>query len=197
MKRLSALASLLCLAALGCAPGDEAALTVNGDEVLTVGDLQDQLDDIADDDDFLTTFEGRGAGPGTLSAGFVSSVLSNHVLTHLLAVTLEADGVEVTDEDVAAGEEQLAAATGGSIENIPPSYRETLRELFGSATALRGALGGDDEALQVRISELLLDAEVEVADRYGSWDTETASVIAPEGPVAPPTTLPLAPVPAG
>jgi hypothetical protein len=199
VKRLLVLAAacLLPLALLGCAPGDDAALTVNGDEVLTVGELQDQLDGIGADEDFMTTFDARGAGSETLTAGFVTSVLSNHVLTNLLEAELEAQDVEVTEEDISTGTEQLAGAVGGPVETVPAGYRETLIDLFSYATALKGSLGGDEQALQDRITELLADADVEVDQRYGSWDPETSSVVAPEGPVVVSTTIPVATVPAG
>ena len=198
MKRLLVLAAacLLSLGLLGCAPGAAAALTVNGDEILTVDELQTQLDGIADDEDFMTTFDARGAGEATVSTGFVTSVLSNHVLTRLLETELAAQDVEVTEADNATGTEQLAGAVGGSVEDVPEAYRETLIDLFSYATALQGSLGGDEQALQGRITELLADADVEVNDRYGSWDTATASVVAPEGPVSA-TTLPSPTAPAG
>ncbi len=190
MKRL-ALFAVVALALVGCSADDDAALTVNGDEVLTVAQLEDQLDALADDEDFLTSFDGRGAGDETLSAGFVSSVLSNHVLTAVLQAELEAEGVEVTEEDVAEGTEQLAGAVGGSIENIPASYRELLVDLFASAAALRGSLDDDEAALQERITALLADAEVDVAARYGRWDDASTSVLPPEGPLSVTTTAPL------
>lgn len=190
MKRLALLVAVL-LAVSACSSDDDAALTVNGDDVLTVSALQDQLDELAADDEFLTSFDGRGAGAETLSAGFVSSVLSNHVLTSLLESDLEAEGVEVTEEDVAEGTEQLAGAVGGDVEAIPASYRELLVDLFAYAAALRGHLDGDEAALQERITTLLTEAEVEVAARYGSWDEQGSSVIPPEGPIAATTTTPL------
>jgi hypothetical protein len=188
VKRLALLVAVL-LAVSACSADDDAALTVNG--VLTVSALQDQLDELAADDEFLTSFDGRGAGAETLSAGFVSSVLSNHVLTSLLESDLEAEGVEVTEEDVAEGTEQLAGAVGGDVEAIPASYRELLVDLFAYAAALRGHLDGDEAALQERITTLLTEAEVEVAARYGSWDEQGSSVIPPEGPIAATTTTPL------
>lgn len=199
MKRLRALAVLAAVAfgLAGCAPGDAPVLTVNGAEVLTTDEFQAQLDQLADDEDFLTLTDGRGAGAGTLSSGFVASVLSNEVLDALLVEELEAEGVETTEDDVTTGSEQLAGAVGGPIEDIPSRYRETLVDLFAHAGALRGTLDDDEAALQARITELLADAEVEVAARYGRWDTEQGQVVPPEGPVTPTTTIPPAPVPAG
>jgi hypothetical protein len=186
---IAALAALLAVVAAGCAPDDQAALTVGGEEVLTIGDLQAQLDELAADEDFLTNSDGRGQGEGTLNAGFTAAVLSNHVLNALIAADLAAEGVEVTDEDVAAGTDLLAQQVGGDIEVIPASYRQTLVELFAGFTALSGALGGE-AAAQERAGALLAEAEVEVARRYGRWDPETDSVEPPEGPVTP-TTAPL------
>ena len=194
MKRhlvlITAAVALVTLLATGCAPDEQAALTVNGTEVLTVGELQDQLDQIAEDDDFLTSSDGRGEGAGTLSAGFVAAVLSNHVLNALVAEDLAAEGIEVTEADITEGTELLAQQVGGDVEVIPSDYRELLVELFGGFIALSGSLDDDQAAAQERANALLAEADVEVARRYGRWDAESAEVAPPEGPVTP-TTAPV------
>ncbi len=198
MRRLVpvALVVVLVLAGAACSgTDDDAVLTVNGEEVLTTDEFQAQLDELAEDDDFLTASDGRGAGPGTLSTGFTSAVLSNHVLNAVVAEELAAEGVEVSDEDVAQGTDLLAQQVGGDVENIPPSYRAMLIDMFAGFFALTGALDGDQAAAQERANELLAEAEVEVARRYGRWDAATAQVAAPEGPITP-TTEPVL-VPAG
>lgn len=43
--------------------------------------------------------------------------------------------------------------------------------------------------LDAFINEALFDAEVEVNPRYGSWDVEQLTVVPPEGPASPTTTL--------
>ncbi len=204
VKRLLVLtaASLLCLGLLGCAPDDESALSVNGDDVLTVGALTDELDQMQGQDDFLTASDARGQGGSperpNLRSGFVGVVLSNHVFNALLAEELAAEGVEVSDADVEEGttllEDQLAAPPEGvaplALDQVPGDYRQTLIDLYSSFVALVGALDDDPQAAQDRLFEARLAAEVEVARRYGRWDAEQGNVIPPEGPVAP-TTAPL------
>lgn len=203
MKRLLVLAaaSLLCLGLLGCAPDDEAALTVNGDEILTVGALTDELDQMQGANDFLVASDARGEG-GNLRSGFVGVALTNHVFNALLAADLEAEGVEVTEADVEEGttllSDQLGAPPEGvaplTLDQVPDDYREVLTDLYTNFVALVGSLGDDPAAAQARLEELRLSAEVEVADRFGRWDSEQANVVPPEGPVSPTTVPALAPV---
>ena len=47
-----------------------------------------------------------------------------------------------------------------------------------------------EDPLNAFLAEALGDAEVEVDERYGTWDDETLTVVPPEGPDAPTTTLP-------
>jgi hypothetical protein len=204
VKRLCVLAALavVVLGPVGCAPGDEAVLTINGDDVLSADELQGQLDQLVDAEDALTALDGRGAGAETLSAGFVASVLGNHALTGLIEADLAANEVPTTEEDVATGTEQLRQvllnpAQQGlvplELEDVPSGYRGTLIDLYSSFNTLIRDLG-TVEAAQARVDELLVGADVEVADRYGHWDLDQGGVVPPEGPVSPTTTL-LAPAP--
>ena len=86
MKRLLALAvaCLLSVGLLGCAPEDQAALTVDGDDVLTVGEQDERLDAVADSDDFLAAYDARGAGTDTISTSFVATTLNFEVLSAVL-----------------------------------------------------------------------------------------------------------------
>lgn len=218
MKRLLVLtlAGLACLGLLGCAPDDEAALTVDGDEVLTVGDLEDRLDAIAGNDEFLTAYGARGSGAGTIDAGFTTTILTQEVYSAVLAQELEAEGVEVSDGDRTSAEETVTQIlTTGSPEtgvapiqpaDAPSAYVEAIELLYSRFFALAGALSDDpaqgQELAGARLGELLVGLDVDVAERYGSWeplDEETqvgGEVVAPEGPVTPTTIMPPA-VPAG
>jgi hypothetical protein len=213
--------TVLALLAIGglaaCSSGDDAAVEVNGETVLTVDELQDQLDELADSPDALTALDGRGTGgDATLSSGFVSSVLDNHVLLAVIRDQVASEGIEVDDADVEAGTQILSSQLGSSdsgapleLEAVPASYRQTLIDLFANYAALIVEHGGNiddpsdpaNQAALQDISDQLLqlreDADVQIASRYGRWDTETdrPSVAPPDGP-ATPTTEPLA-VPAG
>jgi hypothetical protein len=192
-----AAASLLCLGLLGCAPDDDAALTVNGDDILTVGTLTEELDQMQAANEFLVASDARGEG-GNLRSGFVGVVLSNHVFNALLAEQLAAEGGEVTEADVEEGTalltDQLANPPEGvaplTLEQVPPDYRQTLIDLYSNFVALVGVLDDDPQAAQDLLVESRLAAEVEVAERYGRWDAEQGNVVPPEGPVTP-TTAPL------
>ena len=202
MKRLLALL-LVGLVAVACSPDEDTALTVGGDDVLTVGDLEDELQDMRGHHDFLTVVNARGAGSDTLRAGFVSEVvLTNHARVAVLDDELAELGIELTEDDIAAGTELMATdlANAGqqalTPDELPPSYRQLLIDVYSRFSAL-AATFGDDPATTLpqageRLQELMLDAEVDVAGRYGSWNPEEGRIVAPEGP-ATPTTAPLLP----
>lgn len=54
-----------------------------------------------------------------------------------------------------------------------------------------------DDPLNTFLAEALGSAEVDVNQRYGSWDAETMTVVPPEGPTAPSTTSDLGTAPTG
>ena len=212
MKRLLALAvtCLLSVSLLACAPEDQAALTVDGDDVLTVGDLDEQLDAVADSDDFLAAYDARGAGTDTISTSFVATMLNFEVLSAVLEGELADQDIEVSDDDRSTAEDtvtQLLEAGDQQtqtppiqVEEVPEAYFDLLVDLYANFIALTGSFEGDpqaaQQAAQARLGELMPDADVEVNERYGTWDTETNRVTAPEGPGSA-TTVPAAPIPAG
>ena len=196
MKRLLVLAaaSLLCLGLLGCAPEDDAALTVNGDDVLTVGALTEAARPdrrgerassppptpgarAAPSSDLRSELRGRGALQPTSS-------------TPCWPSSWPTEGVEVTDADVEEGTalltDQLATPPEGvaplTLEQVPADYRQTLIDLYSNFVALVGALDDDPQAAQDRLLEARLAAEVEVAQRYGRWDAEWATWCRPKAP---------------
>jgi hypothetical protein len=216
VKRLSAttLAALLCVGGLSACGGDEAAVEVDGETVLTVDELEIQLDELADAPDALTALDGRGSGE-SLSAGFVSSVLDNHVLLAVIDDVLAEDGLEPADVDVEGGTRILTDTLGSgeiplALEDVPESYRQTLVDVFTGYAALIVGRGGNledpndptNQTVLAGISEDLLAArqeiDVAIAARFGRWDTsgDRPAVAPPEGPVTVETTIPLA-IPGG
>ena len=217
MKRLALLLPLL-LVVLGLAAcsGDDAVATVNGEVTLTQDQLDDLLDGLKGSEDLLTSVNGRGAGNGTLRSGYVSSVvIGNVVLSELLRQDLEEQDIEVTDDDVENGTQiltdNLANPQDGStpltIDQLPEEYKDDLVELYARYTALLVSFGGDPtdpsapatqqalDDVSNRLLELRTDAEVDIDPRWGRWVVGEVggNVEPPEGPVAPATTLPLAP----
>lgn len=197
VKRLVLLV-LLAVALVACSTDDDAALTVNGEEVLTVGELEGQLEDMLGHEDFLTVFNARGANEQhTLSSAFVtSSVLANHMFGALFTEELAAEGASVEDEDRQAGEQLLRDSLANApqpldLDDVPEEYGAVLREVYSQFKALSRVMGGD-EAVQERLGELLEEVDVDVDGRFGRWDAEINEIVPPEGPSTPPTTaLPL------
>jgi hypothetical protein len=202
VKRVALLLSVLLVVGGLTACGEEdSALTVDGEDVLTEGDLQDQLDGIVDHTDFLVAFSALGTGQRTISSGFVATLLRSHAWTAILEAELEAQGAEIGAEDRSQAEEavtqlleagdQQSGVLPVQRENVPDVFFDTQVDLYSSYFALVRAMGGE-EAAAVRLDEILRAADVEVADRHGTWDAENASVAPPEGPA--PATTTLAPV---
>ena len=213
MKRLLATLLLAVVATLGLAAcgGDDAAVSVNGDVVLTQDEADELLEEFAASEDLLTSVDGRGAGNETLRSGYVSTVMiGNAVLERLLAEEIERQGLEVTDERVEQGrailESNLANPQDGStpltLDQLPDTYRALLEDLYANFTTLLADLGGNptdpadpanvaaQDELSARLQELRLDADVDIDPRLGRWVVAdgVASVEPAEGPIAPTTT---------
>jgi hypothetical protein len=213
VKRLALLVALLLAATVlaGCG-GDHDVVTVNGKAVLTDDELTTELDQMLDDDEFLTTNDARGEN-GNLRSGFVAVVLTNHVASALLAEELEAGDIDVADEDRAAAEDlvqlqlqqpQAEGVAPSDIDDLPDAYRDSLVGLYANFIALIVSGSDDPQAdrdtlaqgqpvdaisdVQDRLQELRLDADVDIDSRYGRWDAELGEVAPPEGPVSPTTT---------
>jgi hypothetical protein len=166
VKRFTVLAaaSLLCLGLLGCAPDDEAALTVNGEDILTTGALTDELDQMQGAPDFLVASDGRGEGGSSeqpnLRAGFVGVVLSNHVFNALLAEEMAAQEVELTEADIDAGTTLLSNSLGTppegvaplTLEQVPEDYRKLLIDLYSRFVALVAAGAEDADVARERLT---------------------------------------------
>jgi hypothetical protein len=213
VKRLALVLALLLAATLlaGCG-GDDDAVVVNGDPVLTDDELHTELDQMLDNDEFLTSNDARGEN-GNLRSGFVSVVLTNHVASALLAEEIESTDVEVVPEDREAAEQlvglqlsqpQAEGVAASEIDDLPEAYRESLVDLYANFIALIVAGSDDPQAdrdalaqgqsveaigdVQARLQELRLDADVEIDSRYGRWDSELGEVAPTEGPVTATTT---------
>jgi hypothetical protein len=211
VKRLSLLILLTALAvgATGCSPGDEAVVTVNDEVVLTQGDWEDEMAELADSDAFLDAFDARGTGgDGTLETGEMSAVLRFHVLAALYEEILEQEDIDATGRDRETATNLLtsdlanpAPESGNApidFQDLPERYREVLTDLYASYTAAIRHFGASPEEqddpnlaeaqslLGETARQVQLDAEVEIAERYGTWDEDAGNIIVPEGPIAPP-----------
>jgi hypothetical protein len=172
----SSFVALVLLAALGlsaCASEDEV-LTVNGDVLLDQAQMDDLLQEFADDDEWLTTQQGRGQGTDTLAGNaMVVPVLNNYVIGDVLREELDrlADDEsvdfdrEADDEVVGLGllaqgfnipveaadpaaptEEELRAAVESY---IPERYREVMIDFATQAAAFERYLGAAVEAGEI------------------------------------------------
>ncbi|HYF46153.1 MAG TPA: hypothetical protein VD926_08080 [Acidimicrobiales bacterium] len=203
MKRLLASTVLVLLAVGGltaCSDGgDDAVVTVNGEEVLTEDELDDLLVEVSESDDLLAAQGARGTGRDTIRRTWVtSSVLYYVVQSELLGQELDDEGIELDDDATAAGEvvvdSILANPTDGTqpvtADQLPDGLLELYRTYGARYSARVEAFGADlDEIIEFdpattvftdetvaaleqandHLAELRATADVEIAPAWGRW----------------------------
>ena len=114
--RLPALALAVLLAAAACSDSATSgvAVTVNGTEV-SQQTIEDEIDDLVDyaeqnpESQFALAVFGEDGNRETVSTEFTAQVLQERVVATVIADEFERRGLELTDEDRAAAEEQFAS----------------------------------------------------------------------------------------
>ena len=122
--RLSAVALVVLLAAALSACSDDSssgtALTVNGTTV-SQSVIEGEIDDLVGfaeqcpNSSFAqNVFQSGTEGTDTVSTAFTAQVLQERVVSIIIADEFEARGLEITDEDRQAAEDQFASSLGGA-----------------------------------------------------------------------------------
>jgi hypothetical protein len=157
---LFALVLALVAGACGNSLGDTirpAAATVNG-ETITQEELDDELEAIQANEDYIASIEQgglavNGTGDGTLTNAFVSRVLTRQIFLKLVHDEFVKRDLELTDEDRAGAEPGVAQSVGGEeiFKKFPKAYRDTLVRRNAEVAVLQTELGGPavtDEAVR-------------------------------------------------
>lgn len=166
MKRLPLLVALsIALALVGSACGDTirpAAATVNGDPI-TQEELQDELEAIASNTDYVETveqggFNVRGAGRATLTNDFVGRVLTRQIFLRLVHDEVKRQKIDVDDDDIKAARAQVVESVGGqaTFAKFPKTYQSTLLRRNAEVAKLQEHLSGEevtDEAVRAFYEE--------------------------------------------
>jgi hypothetical protein len=169
---------LAALAAGGCADGGYAA-RIDG-ETVSVAEFEDELDEVATNEQIIAPEDTRGDAPGSYNQAFVGQFLRLRILLEVVAAEVESRGLQLTDEHRDIAVEQFLGGDQG-IEEFGSRYRTSIVDDYARVVALAEDLGSGDE-LDALLGELLTDTEIQVNSRYGRWDAPNAAVVPPEGP---------------
>lgn len=142
-----AMVALFALGASACGdPAGATAATVNGTEI-PASDILDQLEAFVASD----LPSAQGEGEGTASSQLAADLLTNQIILELIVTEADERGIEITEDDRAAGLEQLYAQYAGAgpdsgrdlVESLPTGLRERLTELVATRVALSEDLAPD------------------------------------------------------
>ena len=175
MKRLLALLAAVLLAASSCSergtPAGPAALTLEGHTV-TIATVEDQLDAMAADPAigqflFGASLDIEGQAPGSYDPIAASALLSLYAQGFLLEDIAGAHGIEVTEAELAAAEEQIRqsvaqvdpstgrpAADAGVLETLPDELLDTIVRLVANQEAILADLAEQADVPEISEEEL-------------------------------------------
>lgn len=152
LRRHVALAALAGTTVLGaCGPFDDPpAATVEG-RTISSDALLDEVGQLADTGPLREQYEAQGlrlmgAVEGAYDAGFVASTLQTRIYLALIEEELEARGIELTDDDVAAARERVAAQLAGAAgdDGLSDEFLDAQARQEAAVSALGQELVGDD-----------------------------------------------------
>jgi foldase protein PrsA len=125
-----------------------AAATVNG-ESISQKELDDELEAIQGNEDYIASIEAgglavTGQGAGTLTNAFVSRVLTRQIFLKLVHDEVERRKLEVTDDQLERVRPGVIQSVGGDeiFERFPSRYRDTLVRRNAEVALLQSELGG-------------------------------------------------------
>ena len=194
-RRLLPLAALVLAVALGAGCAEDVSPAAQVGDTITISntDLMDEVETWADSPGMVSGLEmgdPAGPGPGSFATSFVNGVLGFRIGFELHNEQFDALGLELTPEEV----DQVRSGIFGTqseqvLDELGEEYADQLVMDVARQFAVQQAMG---EEYQPWLVERYSTTDVEVNPRYGSWDKATGTVVPPEGPTSPPTTVPLA-----
>ena len=173
-RRLTLLVAAIAAAGLvgaGCSE-QSAALRV-GDTTVSQSDFEDELDAFAD-------LQGgdavRGDARDSYTQEFVGAVLEQRIGFILTEQVFDEQGLELTEDDIAA----TTAQAGDQLDGIPRDLRASLIEDVARRSRLANELG--QEEFGRALTDAADSTDIDVSTHYGSWDPDEFTVVPPEGP---------------
>ena len=169
--------------AAGCADDTDPAARV-GDATVSHDDLLTEVEAWASSPTLLEQLQvpGTGSPTGTgYSTEFVDLVLTNRVAFELHNAEFEARGFELSDQELEAVRTGLLGdpdVTATALDELG-AYGEDLVADVARQFKLQTELA-DEYAIWAQ--EAFTQEDIEVSPRYGTWDSASGAVLAPEGP---------------
>ena len=127
-----------------------AAATVNG-ETISQQELDDELEAIRGNEDYIASIESgglavTGEGAGTLTNAFVSRVLTRQIFLKLVHDEIERRDLGVTEEQLESVRPGVLQSVGGEeiFDKFPAGYRDTLVRRNAEVSLLQSELGGPE-----------------------------------------------------
>jgi hypothetical protein len=164
---LAAIAVVTVLCVVGvvitavAAGGSAMAYSVNGTRV-----SQKTIDDLLDD---VAGMDARGQlshSEGSVDSQVAAQIVTTNIIHDVMRDAVDRRGVEVSDDDRAAGKETASSQIGSSA-SVPASYKQLLNETYTYANALGLT---DNDALNAFLTRQFRRADITVNPRYGFWN---------------------------
>jgi hypothetical protein len=193
-RQLLPLAALVLAVGLatGCADEVDPAARV-GDATVAHDELMAEVEAWAGSPTLLAQLQVGDTGPGDgarYSTDFVDFVLTNRVSFELHNQEFESRGMELSDEtleEVRTGLFSDPNVTADVLDELGEPYAEQLVADVARQFEIQTALA---EGYATWAAESFTRDDIEVSPRYGSWDTASGAVLAPEGPRTEPSATP-------
>jgi parvulin-like peptidyl-prolyl isomerase len=153
-KLVASLLALAVVVVVGCGSTAPYAATVN-DARLTQSDLEDELDAITRNDDYVKLLEQgqppvavRGKGKGTFDQTFVARVLTREIFYRLVRDELAKRKLTVEEPALAEARRNVVQQVGGDevLAKFPAGYRNSLVRRTAELDTLTRALAKDKPA---------------------------------------------------
>jgi hypothetical protein len=185
-RRLLPLAVLALAVGLatGCADDVDPAARV-GESTVDHEELMAEVEAWAGSPTLLSQLQVGDTGPeggDRYSTEFVDFVLTNRVSFELHNQEFERRGMELSEqtlEEVRTGLFSDPTVTASVLDELGEPYAEQLVADVARQFEIQTALA---EGYATWAAESFMSDDIEVSPRYGSWDTASGAVLAPEGP---------------
>lgn len=126
--------------------------------------VDDQLEAISGNDEFVAFLEEsgstvRGDGVAGLDPAYVAQFVTDLVVFSLIGAEVDERDLAVTDDDRAAGEDDLATRLGGGdaaagaqlLTAMPASYKQFLVDAFSGVAVLQADIGGAEPSTDAEL----------------------------------------------
>ena len=188
LASLLAAGMLVGIAVTGCA--DQSAAIRVDDVTVSRSDFEDELDLYFENDDLRSFVFGpaerdqlRGELRDSYSQEYVAVVAGLRVQFIVADSVLAAEGLEVTDEDRAGAEAEIADGVPGGVSSLPEDRRADFVNDVATFRVLQGEL---QDGFTQAITDAYAEADISVRSQYGRWDPDELTIVPPDGPLTAP-----------